>query len=444
MPSSIFRSLGFKILLFYILLSLISISFVISIIFENQVDLISRNIMLESEKKLFHLMGALNKLNSEISQGDLFDVKNEQELLSHLTGAVGMHYEDFIIFSEKNSEIYKSSPDLSLPDSFKEDALRSVTTVTFTGKSYYMRIDEKNKIISFYIPLEELNMSSNILYIKEKIDILDESLLNLYKQAAYVIVVVLLFHFLFAVILYRLIIHPITALEKTARKLSSGDLTARVRFPDRHDELGVLADAFNSMAESITHNIQSLSSEMEKKRSIKDRSERIVIRDGMTGLLNEHYFFERLNEEIKRVKDNSKDISLILINIDDFKKTNEIFGKQTGDIVLLEISRIMKNSYLKDCIVARISGDEFAILPPLSSAETIREIAVQIISSVEQKEIITPDGKLSVTACAGIAYYESEKLHLLESPASIIGIAKEALNNAKGKGKSRVEFIRGD
>jgi diguanylate cyclase (GGDEF)-like protein len=307
-----------------------------------------------------------------------------------------------------------------------------------------MRIDEKNKIISFYIPLEELNMSSNILYIKEKIDILDESLLNLYKQAAYVIVVVLLFHFLFAVILYRLIIHPITALEKTARKLSSGDLTARVRFPDRHDELGVLADAFNSMAESITHNIQSLSSEMEKKRSIKDRSERIVIRDEMTGLLNEHYFFERINEEIKRVKDNSKDISLILINIDDFKKTNEIFGKQTGDIVLLEISRIMKNSYLKDCIVARISGDEFAILPPLSSAETIKEIAVKIISSVEQKEIITPDGKLSVTACAGIAYYESEKLHLLESPASIIGIAKEALNNAKRKGKSRVEFIRGD
>jgi len=444
MPSTIFRSLGFKILLFYILLSLISISFVISIIFENQVDLISKNIMLESEKKLFQLMGNLNKLNSEMSQGDLFDVKNEQELLSYLAGAVGMHYEDYIIFSEKNPEIYKSSSDISLPDSFKEDALRSVTTVTFTGKSYYMRIDEKNKLISFYIPLEELNISSNILYIKEKIDILDESLIDLYKQAAYVTIVVLLFHLLFAVILFRFIIQPIFDLKKAAEKLSQGDFNARSGFSDRNDEIGVLAAVFNSMAESIDENINFLSSEMEKNRLIQEKSEIGVIRDDMTGLLNEHYFYERLDEEIKRVNDNPADISLILINIDDFKKINEIFGKQTGDIVLLEISRIIKNCSLKNGIVARISGDEFAILPPLSSAETIRETAEKIILSVGQKEIITPDGKLSVTASVGIAYFESEKLHLLESPERILGIAKEALNNAKEKGKSRVEFIRGD
>lgn len=440
MRSGIFKSLGLKILSFYFLMSLIGLSFVVSIIFENQVDLISKNIMLESEKKLYHLMGALNKLNIEISQGDLFDVKDEQEKLSHFAGAIGMHYKNFIIFSENNSEIYKSSSGISLPDSSREDVLRSVTTVAFTGKNYYMRIDEESRVINFYIPLEEFNMSGNILYIKEDIDILDESLMNLYKQAAYVTIVVVLFHLLFAVILYRLIIHPISALKNSAQQLSQGNFDVRARFSDRNDEIGVLAASFNIMAESIHDNIKALSSEMEKNRLSKEKSERIVIRDEMTGLLNEHYFFERLDEEIKHVKDAPKDISLVLINIDDFKKMNEIFGKQTGDIVLLEVSRIIKNCCVKDGIVARVSGDEFALLFPVSSAGSIRDITEKIIVSVAQKEIITPDGKLSVTASAGIAYFESENFDLLR----IVEFAKEALKKAKEKGKNRVEFIQGD
>jgi diguanylate cyclase (GGDEF)-like protein len=441
MPSGIFKSLGFRILLFYILLSLIGLSFVISIIFENQVDLISKNIMLESEKKLFHLMGALNKLNIEISRGNLFDVKDEQKMLSHMAEAIEMHYENFIIFSENNSEIYKSSSEISLPETYKEDGLRSVTTVAFTGKSYYMRIDEETKRIHFYIPLEELNIrSNNILYIEENIDILDESLQDLYKQAVYVTIVVVLFHLLFAVILYRLIIQPVNELTITAQKLSRGDFTARAAFPDRKDEIGVLASAFNRMAGSINDNIQYLSSEMEKNRLSKEKSEKILIRDEMTGLLNEHYFFERLDEEIRFSKENKKNISLVLINIDDFKKLNEIFGKQTGDIVLLEVSRIIKNGCIKDGIAARVSGDEFALLFPLSSAGSIRDITEKIIVSVGQKEIITPDGKLSVTASAGIVYFESEKFDLLR----IVEFAKEALKKAKENGKSRVEFIQGD
>ncbi len=444
MPAGIFKSLGFRILLFYFMMSLIGLSFVISIIFENQVDLISKNIMLESEKKLFHLMGALNKLNIEISRGNLFNVKDEQEVLSHLAGAIGMHYKNFIIFSENNSEIYKSTPDISLPENFREDGLRSVTTVAFTGKNYYMRIDEERRLISFYIPLEELNMSGNILYIEEDIDVLDESLMDLYKQAAYVTIVVVFFNLLFAVILYRLIIQPITVLKNSAKQLSQGDFNARVRFSDRSDEIGVLAAAFNSMAESIHDNIKSLSSEMEKNRFSKENSERMVIRDEMTGLLKEHYFFERLDEELKHSKNTSKDVSLALINIDDFKRINEIFGKQTGDIVLLEISRIIKNFSPENGIVARISGDEFAILFFDSSSINIGDIAEKIIVSVKEKEIITPDGRLSVTASAGIAHISSDEPGLIENQNSLFNSAKEALKNAKGKGKSRVEFSRVD
>jgi diguanylate cyclase (GGDEF)-like protein len=444
MQPGIFKSLGFRILIFYFLMSLIGLSFVISIIFENQVDLISKNIMLESEKKLFHLMGALNKLNIEISQGDLFNVKDEQEKLSHLAGAIGMHYKNFIIFSENNSEIYYSSPDISLPENFREDGLRSVTTVAFTGKNYYMRIDEESRVIRFYIPLEEFNMSGNILYIEEDIDILDESLMDLYKQAAYVTIVVVFFHLLFAVILYRLIIQPITVLKNSAQQLSQGNFSARTRFPDRNDEIGILAAAFNSMAESIHDNIKSLSSEIEKTRLIKEKSERILIRDEVTGLLNEHYFFERLDEELKHVKDTSKDISLAFINIDDFKRINEIFGKQTGDIVLLEISRIIKNCSPENGITARISGDEFAILSFESSSINLANIAEKIITLVKEKEIITPDGRLSVTASAGIAHISSDKPGLTGNQNSLFNSAKEALKNAKVKGKSRVEFNRVD
>jgi len=353
MRNKFFQSIGFKIMAFYVLLSLINLSFVISIIFENQVDLISKNVMLESEKQLSQFINSMKKFTIEMKEGTLFNVKDEKETLSQFTKIISQHYRDFIIFSDKNVIIYKSSSEINLPETFKEDGLRSMTTMAFSGKDYYLRVDEDNKIVNFYIPLNELLSGNYILLVKKNIGSINASLIDLYKQSFYIIFVVLFFHVLFALILYRFILHPVKILGEAAEKLSKGDLSVRVPITGGKDEFDSLFVTFNRMAESINKNIKTFSTEMKTVKNIQRILEETEIRDDLTGLLNENYISQRIEDELNQSKLKLRDLSLILINLDDFSKINEVYGKQTGDIILLETAKKISESCTAGDIIAR-------------------------------------------------------------------------------------------
>lgn len=440
MINKFFKSIGFKIMAFYILLSLINLSFVISIIFENQVDLIGKNTMLESEKQLSQLIGSMKKFTIESRKGKLFNIKDEKETLSQLIKIISMHYKDYIVFSDKDTVMYKSSPEMKLPETFKEDALRSVTTMAFSGKEYYLRIDGEENVINFYIPLNQFLQSETILLVKKNIGTLNESLSDLYKQALYIIFVVLFFHMLFAVILYRSIIYPVRILDRAAKKLSDGDLGARVSMSGRNNEFDSLADTFNRMADSIDKNIRSLSTEVETVKAVKQKIERTDTRDELTGLLNDRYMNERLEDELNQSGLHRRDISLILINLDDFNKINGIYGTQTGDIILKETARKITENCSKGDVIARFGGEEFAVLSPEPSRSRINSLAENIRSSMDKNEVVTPDGKFTVTVSIGISYIESHMLSALPDKDDIVESAKSALRKAKSSGKNRVEF----
>ncbi len=440
MGNNIFKSIGFKIITFYILLSLINISFIISVIFENQVDLISKNTMLESEKQLSQLIGSIKKFTIEIKKGGLFNVKDEKETLSQLMKIISMHYNEFIIFTDKNQVIYKSSPQATLPETFKEDGIRSLTAMAFSGKDYYLRISDDNKIINFYIPLDEFMHGNYILLVKKNIDSLNESLTGLYKQALYIVFVVLFFHLLFAIILYKYIIHPLKIFNETAEKLSNGDLSARVDISGAKDEFHSLSLTFNRMAESIEENIRSFSTEMRTVKNIQRIMNKTDIRDDLTGLLNDTYMTERIEDEINRSKLMQRDISLILINLDNFSKVNEIYGKQTGDIVLLAASkRIIENCSSGD-VIARFSGEEFAVLSPEPSRNSILDLSEKIRISMDSNEVVTADGKFIVTVSIGISYIDAGSLSEIRNRNDLIASARSALIKAKSSGKNKVEF----
>jgi len=440
MKNLIFNSIGFKIIAYYAFLSLINLSFIITIIFENQVDLISKNTILESEKQLSQLIGSMKKFSVEMKKGNLFKLTNDEETFAQLMNIINMHYRDFLVYSDKNTVIFKSNPEMSLPETSREDGMRSITAMTFSGKNYYLRIDEDHKIINFYIPLNEFQPGNSILLIKKNISILNESLINLYKQAVYVILVVFFFHVLFAVILYRSFIQPIKTLDEAAGNLANGHLDTRISFPGRNDELKSLADTFNSMAESLHENISSLSSEIVKTQKVKAETEKISIRDELTGLLNRNYLYERLDEEFKIAKLKQRDISLILINPDNFGRIDEIYGKQTGDIIILETAKCITANCNSYEIIARTGNEEFAILISETSIEDIKSLTENIRSSVCEKEIVTPDGKFSITVCIGISYYKADSINLIVNKNDIIESARSALMKAKGTGENRVEF----
>jgi diguanylate cyclase (GGDEF)-like protein len=425
---------------YYILLSLINLSFVITIIFENQVDLISKNVLLESEKQLSQLIGSMKNFSAEMKKGNLFNIKDDREALSQFVKSIHLHYKDFIIFSDKNSVIYNSSPGRSLPEAYKEDLLRSMTTMAFTGKEYYIRVDDQSKVINFYIPLGEFLSGDHILLVRKDINTVSDSLIDLYKQVIYVIFVVLFFHLLFAVILYKSIIHPVRILGEAAEKLSKGDLTSRVELTGKTDEFTSLSLIFNKMAESIEKNIKSFSNEIDTVKNIKNILGKTEIRDELTGLLSEYYIYERIDEELTQSKLKQRDMAFIIINPDNFNKINGMYGTQTGDIMLMEVARKITGCCSIGDVVARFGGEEFAVLSTETSRDAVTDLAEKIRLSISKSDIVTPDGKFSITVSLGISYISSSGLISVENRDDVIAPARQALMKAKSSGKNRVEF----
>jgi diguanylate cyclase (GGDEF)-like protein len=440
MKNKIQQSIGFKILFLYTLLSLITISFVISIIFENQVDLISKNIQLESETQLAKLISSLKKFTSETQKGALFDIKTNKEALNQIIKFIGPHFDNYLIFTEKGVITDKSSASITPPKTFIEDGLRSITARTFSGNDYFLRIDEEKKMIYCYISLNEFRLGNSILLLQKDISSLNNSLRNLYHQAIYVTMVVLLFHVIFTIILFRYIIHPINLLNSGAKKFSEGDLGARI-IVNRKDEFNTLAEMFNRMAGLIDDKMKMLSSEMDIVKEDKEKIEKQKMRDELTGLLNRSYILERTNEELKLSRIKNSNTAFLLIDLDRFNEVNKIYGQQTGNIILMETAKtIIRNCPATD-IIGRFGGEEFAILSPGCSIEHIQGMAEQIRSAVEKNTIVTPDGEFSVTVSIGVFFVSSERLHLKENNYDLPGSAEKALLRAKENGRNRVETI---
>jgi diguanylate cyclase (GGDEF)-like protein len=431
------QSIGFKILFFYTLLSLITISFVISIIFENQVDLISRNIQLESERQLARLISSIKNFTSEPQKGRLFDIKTNREALDQVIKFIGPHFDDYMIFTEKGTVTHKSDSIKEPPKTFIEDGLRSMTANTFSGNEYYLRIDEEKKMIYCYIPLNQFRLGNSTIFLRKDIGSLNNSLTNLYHQAIYVVIVVLLFHIIFAVILFRYIIQPINLLNNGAKKFSEGDLNARIVI-NRKDEFSSLAEMFNEMAGSIDDKMKMLSGKMDIIIEDKEKIEKQKIRDELTDLFNRNYIVERTNEELIRARLKKSNTAFLLIDLDHFNDINKIYGQQTGNIILMETAKtILRNSRETDS-VGRFGGEEFALLSPDCSIEQIRIMAEQIRSAVEENKIITPDGEFKVTVSIGVYFVGAENLH---PDKNLPGSAEAALLRAKENGRNRVEMI---
>jgi len=161
----------------------------------------------------------------------------------------------------------------------------------------------------------------------------------------------------------------------------------------------------------------------------------LAITDGMTQLRIHRYFQQRLEEEIVRCEKFKHPVSLIMSDIDHFKKFNDTYGHQEGDIVLIETAKIFRLTARDVDIAARYGGEEFAIILPETDTEEAKTIAENIRQKVEAYEYPSKQGKLKVTVSLGVATFPvhgRNKELLIES-------ADKALYRAKDAGRNRVE-----
>ena len=429
------HSMGFKILSAYVLLSLINLSFIISIIFENQADLISRSTKLESEIQLTELINSIKKFAIETKKGSLFTVNKSGNDLKEILNLFSMHSRNYFVFSEKGDILVKSADGIEPPQTYLNDGLRSLTVMTFSGKEYYLRIDQQKQVMYCYIPLSGFQLGNSILLLEKEINGMNESLEHLYSQALYVIFIVLFFHTVFALILFRYIIKPVNLLIDGARDLTEGKLNTRIHLPDRNDEFASLAHTFNRMAESMHDNVETLSGEITNARETIEKSGKMTTRDELTGLYSRQYLNERIDEEIKRTAENKSVTGLMLIELDNFKEITSIYGHQTENIIIAETAKKIARTLTGFEITAYYADDMFAVLAPGTSVQVMLDTAEKIRQNICGSSIITADGEFNVTVSIGISCPGEG------NNPDILRRADEAMQKARDGGKNRVEII---
>lgn len=181
--------------------------------------------------------------------------------------------------------------------------------------------------------------------------------------------------------------------------------------------------------------IKSLQDELKKANELLTRLTNI---DHLTNLFNRRYLSEILDGEFFRARRNGEFLSLIIIDIDYFKKINDTFGHQNGDIVLAAVANLAQRQLRAYDSAARYGGEEFVLVVPGTPLAGGVMVAERVRQAVLDFSFPAPMEDLTVTISAGVATYPSP---LVDSVASLFRQADEALYRAKQGGRNRVETM---
>jgi diguanylate cyclase (GGDEF)-like protein len=235
-------------------------------------------------------------------------------------------------------------------------------------------------------------------------------------------------------------LRPIEDLSEGARLASRGDLGQAISDPGTHDEIGRLTRSFNEMmgklresqAELRDANRQLLSQNEELQRANEVLSQ-LSITDGLTKLHNHRYFQESLIREIKRQGRTGKPLSMLLVDLDDFKQLNDRLGHASGDELLMRVASILDTTVRKSDLLARYGGEEFVVLATDTDIEGGIALAEKIRMAVEQAPHIVNDSlrPVRITVSVGVAQFAGNRRLFFEA-------ADRALYSAKDQGKNCV------
>lgn len=159
--------------------------------------------------------------------------------------------------------------------------------------------------------------------------------------------------------------------------------------------------------------------------------------DVLTGLRNRRAFLEKLDSEIERSHRYSRPLSLLMIDLDYFKKINDRFGHSAGDEVLRSLGKLFCDTIRGVDIAGRIGGEEFCILLPEADIKSATDVAERIRGRFEKLKIIAGNSEIRATLSIGV----SRLLVSDSTPETIMERADKALYLAKDKGRNRVEAI---
>jgi len=193
--------------------------------------------------------------------------------------------------------------------------------------------------------------------------------------------------------------------EAINQELSSQDLEQiPTEFFTKFLMLGDIAREKQELASKLEIENKTLKEEAKKNEEQTKIYRNKAIRDGLTGLLNKEYFGKKFDEETREAQKYGRPLSLILFDIDFFKKINDNYGHQAGDYVLKSLPDVLELRHASD-LVGRIGGEEFAILLPETPEKSAKAVAERIRQKAESYHFDYDNLRLPVTLSLGVGQY---------------------------------------
>ena len=218
----------------------------------------------------------------------------------------------------------------------------------------------------------------------------------------------------------RSVIDPVNTLRQGAARLAEGKLSHRVTI-HRHDELGELAAAFNAMA-----------GQLETDQAALDQ---LATRDGLTGLYNHRAFYALLRDELARAKRFQRPVSLLLLDIDHFKRVNDTHGHLAGDAVLRGLGELLGREVRATDRVCRYGGEESTVILPETDLAAAARFAERLRAAVEAQPFDVDAGvPLRMTVSIGVASWPAHA----DNAQALVAAADAAMYAAKEGGRNRV------
>jgi diguanylate cyclase (GGDEF)-like protein len=225
-----------------------------------------------------------------------------------------------------------------------------------------------------------------------------------------------------------MVLRNLRKLLDTARRVQAGDLTARTGLPGGREEISRLGDAFDQMAQSL----QERDAELQK--ALRETRE-LAITDPLTGLHNRRYLWELLGRELLKARRNRTPVAAILADIDHFKRFNDTWGHEAGDLVLKRVADVIREHVRGSDIGCRYGGEELAVILPETALEVAVERAERIRRGIAGLRLEHGGHRLdAVTSSFGVAIFPQHA----DNAEALLRAADEALYEAKKAGRDRV------
>ena len=163
---------------------------------------------------------------------------------------------------------------------------------------------------------------------------------------------------------------------------------------------------------------------------IRARLEHLAQTDSLTGLYNHRYFHERLRAELTRASRSHDACAVLMFDLDDFKRVNDVYGHGAGDQLLIQVARLARDAVRASDVVCRIGGEEFGVIMPSCDAGDALGLAARLTDTLRRVEF-EPAGR--VTVSIGVAQGPRHAMN----PRELVACAEAAMMTAKARGKNQ-------